>query len=101
MLDVRRYELIYVNPSGEVATNVTVASDGELVSVNVPADSVDIVREDVASSTSRTRLFHKGDEAVTIPAVGFNIGRDARLVRSNAAANTKSPPSFFSRRGRR
>ena len=91
VLDVRRYELIYVNPSGEVATNLTVASDGELVSVNVPADSVDIVRDDVASSTSRTQIYsNKGDEAVTIPAVGFNIG--ATLTRpANAAANTKLP----------
>jgi len=91
VLDVRRYELVYVNPSGEVSTNVTVASDGELVSVNVPADSVDVVRDDVASSTSRTQIYsNKGDEAVTIPAVGFNLG--ATLTRpANAAANTKLP----------
>jgi dienelactone hydrolase len=91
VLDVRRYDLVYVNPSGEVATNLTVASDGELVSVNVPADSVDIVRDDVASSTSRTQIYsNKGDEAVTIPAVGFNLG--ATLTRpANAAANTKLP----------
>jgi dienelactone hydrolase len=91
VLAVRRYELVYVNPSGEVTTNITVASDGELVSVNVPADSVDIVRDDVASSTSRTQIYsNKGDEAVTIPAVGFNLG--ATLTRpANAAANTKLP----------
>jgi len=91
VLDVRRYELVYVNPSGEVATNITVTKDGELVSVNVPADSVDIVRDDVASSTSRTQIYsNKGDEAVTIPAVGFNLG--ATLTRpANAAANTKLP----------
>lgn len=91
VLDVRRYELVYVNPSGEVTTNVTIASDGELVSVNVPADSVDIVRDDVASSTSRTQIYsNKGDEAVTIPAVGFNLG--ATLTRpANTAANTKLP----------
>ena len=91
VLDVRRYELVYVNPSGEVTTNVTVASDGELISVNVPADSVDIVRDDVASSTSRTQIYsNKGDEAVTIPAVGFNLG--ATLTRpANTAASTKLP----------
>jgi dienelactone hydrolase len=91
VLDVRRYDLVYVNPSGEVATTVTVTSDGELVSVNVPADSVDVVRDDVASSTSRTQIYsNKGDEAVTIPAVGFNLG--ATLTRpASAAANTKLP----------
>jgi alpha/beta superfamily hydrolase len=91
VLDVRRYELTYVNPSGEVATNVTVAMDGGLVRVNVPADSLDIVRDDVASSTSRTQIYsNKGDEPVTIPAVGFNLG--ATLTRPvNAAPSTKSP----------
>ena len=91
VLDVRRYELVYVNPSGEVTTNVTVASNGELISVNIPADSLDVVREDVASSTSRTQIYsNKGDEAITIPAAGFNIG--ATLTRpANAAANTKLP----------
>jgi len=91
VLDVRRYELVYVNPSGEVTTNITATSDGELVSVNVPADSLDVVRDDVSSSTSRTQIYsNKGDEAVTIPAVGFNLG--ATLTRpANAAANTRIP----------
>ena len=91
VLSVRRYELVYANPSGEVTTNITVANSGDLISVNVPADSLDIVREDVASSTSRTQIYsNKGDEAVTIPAVGFNLG--ATLTRpANAAANTKVP----------
>jgi dienelactone hydrolase len=91
VLSVRRYELVYVNPSGEVTTNVTVASNGDLISVSIPADSLDIVREDVASSTSRTQIYsNKGDEAVTIPAVGFNLG--ATLTRpANAAANAKAP----------
>lgn len=90
-LDVRRYDLIYANPTGEVAVNVTVAADGELVRVNSPTDSIDIVRDDVASSTSRTQIYsNKGDEPVTIPAVGFNLG--ATLTRpANAAANTKVP----------
>jgi dienelactone hydrolase len=91
VLDVRRYELVYVNPSGEVAVNVTVGSNGELVRVNIPSDSIDMVRDDVASSTSRTQIYsNPGDEPVTIPSVGFNLG--ATLTRpANAAANTRLP----------
>jgi dienelactone hydrolase len=89
VLDVRRFELVYANPSGEVAINLTANDDGGLVRVNVPVDSLDIVREDVASSTSRTQIHsNPGDEAVIIPAVGFNIG--ATLTRpAKSAANTK------------
>ena len=75
VLDVRRFELVYANPSGDVAINLTANDDGGLVRVNIPADSLDIVREDAASATSRTQIqSNPGDEPVTIPAVGFNIG---------------------------
>jgi dienelactone hydrolase len=88
VLDVRRFELIYVNPSGELTTNLTAADDGGLVRVNIPAQSVDVVREDVASSTSRTQIYsNPGDEAVVIPATGFNLG--ATLTRPTAGAGTR------------
>lgn len=84
-LDVRRYELTFGNPGGELATSITVGDEGNLVSVSVPAQSLDLVREDVASSTSRTRIYsNPGDEAVTIPATGFNLG--ATLTRPTGAS---------------
>ena len=87
VLDVRRFELIYVNPSGELTTNLTAGDDGGLVRVNIPAQSLDIVREDVASSTSRTQIYsNPGDEAVIIPAAGFNLG--ATLTRPKSGAGT-------------
>jgi hypothetical protein len=74
-LDVRRYELVIANPSGDLATNLTVAEDGTLIRVSIPAQSLEVVREDIASSTSRTQIYsNPGDEAVIIPAVGFNLG---------------------------
>jgi pimeloyl-ACP methyl ester carboxylesterase len=89
VLDVRRYELVYGNPAGDVAINLTANDDGGLIRVNIPSDSLDIVREDVASSTSRTQIHsNPGDEAVIIPAVGFNIG--ATLTRpAKSAPGTK------------
>ena len=89
-LDVRRYELIYTNPGGEIATNLTFAEDGTLVRVNIPAQALDVVREDVAASTSRTQISsNPGDEAVVIPAVGFNLG--ATLTRPSRAGGAGTP----------
>lgn len=91
MLDVRRFELVYRNPAGDVLTNLTVADDGTLVSVNIPSESVDLVRDDLASSTSRTQVYsNPGDEAVIIPATGFNLGATLTKPKgTNAAAASK------------
>src|SRR6185295_18891078 len=57
----------------------------------VPSQGLDVVRADVAASTSRTQVFsNPGDEAVMIPGLGFNIG--ATLTRpAGAAAGTRLP----------
>src|SRR4029453_336561 len=92
VLDVRRFELIYVNPSGEVAVNLTTNDEGGLVRVNIPAESLDIVRDDVASSTSRTQIYsNPGDEAVVIPAVGFNLGATLTHPAKSAATAARVP----------
>jgi dienelactone hydrolase len=86
VLDVRRFELIYANPSGDVAVDLTASNTGDLVRVTIPSESIDMVREDVASSTSRTQIYsNPGDEAVVIPAVGFNLG--ATLTRPTGATS--------------
>jgi hypothetical protein len=47
------------------------------------------VRADVAASTSRTQVYsNPGDEAVTIPAVGFNLG----ATLTAAGAGVRGPP---------
>ena len=85
VLDVRRFELLYANPSGEVAVDLTANSNGELVRVTIPSESMDMAREDVASSTSRTQIYsNAGDEAVVIPAAGFNLG--ATLTKPTGAS---------------
>jgi len=41
----------------------------------VPVQGIDVVREDVATSTARTQIYsNPGDEAVVIQGAGFNIG---------------------------
>jgi pimeloyl-ACP methyl ester carboxylesterase len=88
--DVRRYELVFVHPQRELAVTLAVDERGGLVSVNLPAQGLDVVRDDVSSPTSRTLLYsHAADEPVTIPASGFNLG--ATLTRPKAAAGARSP----------
>jgi pimeloyl-ACP methyl ester carboxylesterase len=74
-LEVRRYDLVFVNPGGEVAAHVTTDREGRLVGVSVPTQSLSILRADLAASTARTRVHsNPGDEPVTIPLAGFNLG---------------------------
>lgn len=83
-LNVRRYELTVANPGGNVTVSLTADEGGRLLRVGIPAAGLDVVREDVAASTSRVE-FHSnaGDEPVIIPAVGFNLG--ATITRPKSA----------------
>jgi pimeloyl-ACP methyl ester carboxylesterase len=74
-LNVQRYDLLLNNPGGDLAMSLTAGDGGRLIRLSIPAQAIEIVREDVASPTSRTQVFsNPGDEAVIIPAVGFNLG---------------------------
>ena len=74
-LNIRRYELAYAAPRGVVVVNVYTDDTGSLLRVNIPAQRVDVMRDDLASATSRTVVYsNPGDEAATIPAAGFNLG---------------------------
>jgi hypothetical protein len=74
-LDVRQYDVTFDNPAGNLLVQLSTDVDGALVRVTIPAQGLDVLRDDVASATSRT-LVHSnpGDEPVLIPADGFNIG---------------------------
>ena len=84
-LNVRRHELTVANPGGPLTVNLTADENGALIRVSIPVAGVDVVREDLAASTSRVQLHsNPGDEPVIIPAVGFNIG--GTITRPKAAA---------------
>ena len=73
--DVRRYDIVLRGPMGDIPASITSTAQGALVRLSIPAQALDVVRDDVASSTSRTQIYtNPGDEAATIPALGFNIG---------------------------
>jgi pimeloyl-ACP methyl ester carboxylesterase len=87
---VTRYDLVMANPGGDLAVQLTATETGDLVRVSIPATGIDVVRDDVASANARTQIYsNPGDEAVTIPGPGFNIG--ATLTRPRATATARLP----------
>ena len=73
--DVHHYELVFDNAGASLALHLYADNIGTLVRVSVPAQSLDVVRDDIAGSISRTRVTsNPGDQAVIIPAAGFNLG---------------------------
>lgn len=88
VLSLRRHTIALPSPGGELMMQVTSDDAGHLVRLTVPGQSLDIVREDVAASSSRM-LTHSNptDEPVTIPAEGFNIAGTLTLPKKPAAKN--------------
>jgi pimeloyl-ACP methyl ester carboxylesterase len=88
----RRYEMTFTNPRGTTPLNLYADENGTLLRVNLPGQMIDVMREDLASSTSRTLVYsNPGDEAVNIPAAGFNLG--ATLTRPKSG--TARPPAVI------
>jgi pimeloyl-ACP methyl ester carboxylesterase len=86
LVDVRRYDLVFANPGSDLAATLISTSDGGLIRLNVAAQGLDLVRDDLAASTSRTQVHsNPGDEPVTIPATGFNLGVTMTRPRSGPA----------------
>lgn len=79
-----RYALIVSNPppGGDLQLSIWTDASGALLRMSVPAQMLDMAREDIASAATRTTSFSlPGDETVRIPAAGFGI----------AASVTKPP----------
>jgi pimeloyl-ACP methyl ester carboxylesterase len=105
VFNIRRYDLSFMNPGGALAMSMVAGEDGNLIRLTIPAQGLDIIREDVAASTSRTQIYsNPSDEAVIIPAVGFNLGatitrpldsaRGGPLDSARGGPRTASPPKI-------
>ena len=83
----KRYTLAMKNPGGDVSMVLWADDAGGLVRLSVPAQSLEIAREDVASAASRMTAFTiDGDESVRIAANGFNLaGTVTKPVSRHAA----------------
>jgi len=69
-----RYELTLENPGGPIQTEVWVDQDSRLLRFRVPAQGLEIAREDVAAVSSRVETMGRAnDEQVRIPSAGFTL----------------------------
>jgi len=84
--DVHHYELVFDNAGAPLEMHLYADNLGTLVRLGIPGQNLDVVRDDIAGAISRTRVTsNPGDEAVIVPAAGFNLG--ATITRpANAAA---------------
>jgi hypothetical protein len=74
MVAARRYQLTFINPGGPLDVEVWADQSARLLRVVVPAQSVEMSRDDVATVAARQeRLARPGDEPVMIPGNGFNL----------------------------
>lgn len=93
-LNVRRYALAYTAPRGATMVHVYADEAGSLLRVSIPAQRVDIMRDDLAASTSRTVVYsNPTDEAVNIPSVGFNLGATLTWPASVEGSSGAGPAS--------
>ena len=88
VLELRRYTVAMPSAGGDLTMQITADADGHLVRLTVPVQGLDIVRDDVAASSSRM-LTHSNptDEPITIPAEGFNIAGTLTRPKNAAAKN--------------
>ncbi len=87
--EATRYTLIVKQPNGEVRITLWGDADGSLLRLSVPAQGLELAREDIASAAARTTSFSlPTDEAVRIPANGFNL---AGSVAKPVGATAKLP----------
>jgi alpha-beta hydrolase superfamily lysophospholipase len=89
---VRRFDVSVLDATGEVPASLTTMPDGTLLRLTVPSEALEILREDLATSTARTSVYaNAGDEAVVIPGAGFNIGATITRPAAGNAAHTPWP----------
>lgn len=88
VIDVRTYALTFQNPGAPIDAIVWTDEAGRLLRFEVPAQSLLVVHEDLASVASRTQIMSRaGDQGVTVPANGFNLA--GTLSQPSGAPNAK------------
>jgi len=86
-VDSRRYTLTIEESSGPVEAELWANLEGRLLRFRVPANALEVSREDVAAVSTRVeRLARPNDEAITVAAFGFNLAGTLSKPESAPAA---------------
>jgi len=73
-ITARRVQVVFANPGGDVPADFTIDETGTLLRLQIPAQGLDVVREDVSSPSSRTEQFSvPGDEPVKVLSNGATL----------------------------
>ncbi len=73
-LQARRFAVTFMNPGKPLESEVWIDEHGRLLRFSVVTQGLAVIREDVASVTTRRQnITRAGDETVRIPANGFNL----------------------------
>src|SRR3954463_5612636 len=92
LVTVRRTALTMVLPGSNIDATIWSDDLGRLVRFNVPGQSLDVVREDIAAVSSRTvTISRPNDERVTIPGSGFTLAGTISRPSSSAPAPARLP----------
>src|SRR3954447_8545682 len=87
LVTVRRTALTMVLPGSNIDATIWTDDLGRMVRFNVPGQSLDVVREDIAAVSSRTvTISRPNDERVTIPSNGFTLAGTISRPASSAPA---------------
>jgi pimeloyl-ACP methyl ester carboxylesterase len=92
LLDVRRYALEFSSPKGPAGVELWTDPDGRLLRFAVPAQGFDVIRDDIASVSSRREpVARPNDEQVTIPANGFSLTATVSQPAAGPAKGVRLP----------
>lgn len=92
MVKARRFQVALVAESRSVDTEVWADEKGGLVRFSAAAQTIDIVRTDVASVSARREAVPRaGDESVRIPAEGFTLAGTLSRPSGTTPKGTRLP----------
>ena len=93
LVDARRTRVTLVTPSMPIDADIWTDETGRMVRLTIPAQNIDVVREDIASvAARRVTISRPNDEAVKIPANGFSL---AGTLSKPASTKDKTLPAVI------
>ena len=87
LVRTRRTHLIMQMPAIALDADLWIDDQGRLIRFSIPAQTLDVVREDIAAVSSRTvTISRPNDEKISIPSNGFNLAGTLSQPAQSAAA---------------
>ncbi len=90
LVNARHTHITLILPGAQIGADLWTDDGGRMIRFSVPAQSLDVVREDIAAVSSRSvPISRPNDEKVNIPSNGFSLA--GTLSRPTEAGATRLP----------